>query len=100
MVKIDNTAPQIPLKHQVGNAEEKKEAELRNACEEFEAIILEKLLAGMRESIPEGGIFEKSFSEDMFQSMYDQELAQELAHSRGTGLGELLFNQIMEKQKA
>lgn len=97
-MKINSINP-IQLKNQAGNDDEMKEAELRNACEEFEAIILEKLLSGMRESIPEGGLYEDSHAKDMFQSMHDKSLSRELAHSKGTGLGEMLFNQLLDNQK-
>ncbi|MFO7761571.1 MAG: rod-binding protein [Desulfobia sp.] len=88
----------IQLKDQAKNADRVKQEKLHHACMEFEAIILEKLISGMRESIPEGGLYEESYAGDMFQSMHDRGLSRELAHSRGTGLGEILFQQLLESK--
>ena len=67
---------------------------LRQACSDFEALLLNKLVSSMRESLPEGGLFEKSFGEKMFQSMHDEELSRQMASGRGTGMGELLYQKI------
>ncbi len=96
-MKINDAVNPIQFKNQTKNTDKPQGRELRNACEEFEAIILDKLLSSMRESIPEGGLYEDSFAKDMFQSMSDQSLSRGLAHSKGAGLGEILFNQLMEK---
>ncbi|MEA3547863.1 MAG: rod-binding protein [Thermodesulfobacteriota bacterium] len=75
-------------------AENKK---LRQACADFEALLLNKLVSSMRESVPEGGLFEKSFGEKMFQSMHDEELSRQMANGRGTGLGELLYQKLTDR---
>ena len=61
---------------------------------DFEAILLNKMLATMRESIPEGGLFEKSYGEKIYQSMLDEEMTKEWAHGKGMGIGELLYKQL------
>lgn len=99
-MKIDNTLNAIQLKNQSENTEEVREKKLHKACEEFEAIILQKLFSSMRDTLPEGGIYKDNYARDMFQSMHDKSLAQELAHSEGTGLGEMLFKQLLEKQRS
>ena len=69
---------------------------LRQACADFEALLLNKLVSAMRESVPQGGLFEKSFGEKMFQSMHDEELSRQMAGGRGTGLGELLYRKLID----
>ena len=48
----------------------------------------------MRESIPEGGLFEKSFGDKMYQSMLDDEMTKQWAHGKGTGIADLLYQQL------
>lgn len=75
----------------VAQAENKK---LEGACKDFEAILLNKLLTSMRETVPEGGLFEKSFGEKIYQSMLDEEMTRQMAHGKGIGLGELLYRHL------
>ncbi|MFH1215943.1 MAG: rod-binding protein [Pseudomonadota bacterium] len=75
----------------VDSIENKK---LEEACRDFEAILLNKLLSTMRESIPDDGLFEKSFGEKMYQSMLDEEMTKNMAHGKGIGIGELLYRQL------
>lgn len=80
----------------VETAESKK---LHDACLDFEAILLNKLISTMRESIPDDGLFEKSFGEKMYQSMLDEEMASNMAHGKGIGIGELLYRQLSGAMK-
>ena len=87
------SADTIHDKRSPGATENKK---LRRACADFEALLLNKLVSSMRESVPQGGLFEKSFGEKMFQSMHDEELSRQMASGRGTGLGELLYQKLTD----
>lgn len=80
----------------VASIEKKK---LLEACKDFEAILLNKLLSTMRESIPEGGLFEKSYGEKIYQSMLDEEMTKEWAHGKGMGIGDLLYQQLSRSIK-
>ncbi len=74
--------------------EEKKEKKLRKACHDFEALMLKQLLTSMRKSIPKDGILHGGYASDMYQSMQDDALAQEMAKGRGMGLGDSLYRQL------
>ena len=68
---------------------------LEKACKDFESIFLYTLLKTMRQSLPKtDGIGQ---SRDMYTSMGDLELARSLAHGRGIGLGEMLFEQLRNR---
>ena len=88
----------IQLKNIAQTADKTDEARLEKACNDFEAIILNKIFSAMRKSVPEGGLFEKSYGEKIYQSMLDEELSKNIAHSKGMGLGELLFQQLTDKK--
>ena len=91
---IKASPPTIGLKESTVSADIVKEKKLREACADFEAIMLNQMLRMARESQPEGGLFKGGHAEDMYRSMQDEELAKKLAHGKGAGLGELLFQQI------
>jgi flagellar protein FlgJ len=84
----------IQLKNTAQTTDNADKAKLEEACKNFEALLINKMLASMRESLPEGGLFEKSFAEKMYQSMLDEELSIKMAQGKGMGLGELLFKQL------
>ena len=71
------------------------EKALKDACEGFEAIFTKTLLDSMRDTLPGDALFEKSNATQVFESMYDQHLAEDLSTApHGSGLKEFLFNQL------
>ena len=65
---------------------------LRKVCKDFESIFVYTLLKTMRKSLPktEGS----GVSSQIYTSISDLEVAQFVAHGRGMGLGDLLFEQL------
>lgn len=92
-MKISVNQPTM-LKENGLAADTLKEKKLRQACADFEAIILAKSLSLGRESVPEGGIVGGGFAEEMYRSMYDNELAKKMSQGKGMGFGEMLYHQI------
>ncbi len=73
-----------------------KDAELREACEGFESIFLNKLWSQMRKSVPKEG-FLHSKEEEFYQSMFDQEMAKKMSQGGGIGLADMLHRQLREQ---
>ncbi len=72
-----------------------KEAELKEACEGFEAIFLNTMIKTMRQSLPGDKLLDDSHGIDMYKSMYDQYLSEELSKSKSSiGVKEFLFQQL------
>jgi len=65
---------------------------IKGAAQQFEALLLGMVLKNMRGSLSQNTPFDSEQTR-MFQSMLDQQLAQELS-KRGTGLAELLVRQL------
>ena len=57
---------------------ENKEKQLKEACEGFEAVFVQKLWEQMRQTMPKGG-YMHSRDEEMYQSMFDVELSKKMA---------------------
>jgi flagellar protein FlgJ len=71
------------------------EKALMEACEGFEAIFTKTMLDSMRDTLPGNALFPKSNGQDIFESMRDQQLAEDLSSApHGVGIKEFLYNQL------
>ena len=84
---------------QAGPARDMQHEKLKKACAEFESLFLTYLLKSMRAAIPQDGMAGRSEEGKMFDAMFDENLANEVALSGGLGLGEILLSQLGEKIK-
>jgi len=67
---------------------------LRQSTREFEALYVNEMFKAMRKTIPEGGLIEKSMSQDIYQEMIDMERARSTSDGNGIGLGKAMFDQL------
>lgn len=70
-----------------------KEEKLRDSCEGFEAMFIQKIWEGMRASLPQDGLTQ-SRDEKQWQGMYDQELGKSMAKAGGIGLADMMMTQL------
>ncbi|MFQ5672644.1 MAG: rod-binding protein [Nitrospinales bacterium] len=75
----------------------KTEDELMSVARDFESILLYKMVESMRSTVPKSGLFD-SFSMETFQSMMDQEIANEMAKKKGVGLADMVYRQLSRLQ--
>jgi Rod binding domain-containing protein len=72
-------------------SEETAESErARKACQEFESILLYRMLSTMRKAFQDEDESESGFGGDIFKSMMDEQLSLALAKSGGIGLSSIL----------
>ena len=64
--------------------EAQKEKKLREACEGFESIFIQKMWQQMRATVPKENPLQGR-EEQFWQGMYDQELSKKMASSGGIG---------------
>ena len=76
-----------------GPSEERK---LRDACEGFESVFLQKMWEQMRKNVKKEGYLH-SKDEEAYQSMFDVELAKKMASAGGIGLADMLYEQLGQK---
>lgn len=76
-----------------GGAGKDKETRLRESCEGFEAMFIQKMWEGMRASLPQDGLTH-SRDEKQWQGMYDEELGKSMAKSGGIGLADMMMSQL------
>lgn len=79
---------------------EGSEEELKKVVDEFTAIFLNQMFKSMRSTIPEGGMIEGGFAEDVFTDMYDKEISKLGSKQNNfSGLNQILFEQLNQNNK-
>jgi flagellar protein FlgJ len=87
------------LKHQTPGMDQAKEKELKAACAGFEAIFIHTMVKSMRQSLPGDALLGESHGMDMYKSMYDQHLSDELSVGKTSlGIKEFLYNQLKDSK--
>jgi flagellar protein FlgJ len=76
-----------------------KDDKFKNACADFEAIFIHHMFQSMKKTLPGESLFGQSSQQDMYESMYYQEIATQLARGKGMGLGEALYRQLNDQQE-
>lgn len=72
---------------------EAKAKKLREACEGFESIFIQKMWQEMRNTVPKGGLLQGK-EERFWQDMYDQELSKSMTKAGGIGLADMMYAQL------
>jgi flagellar protein FlgJ len=76
------------------NSEERTEGELKEATEQFEALLLNMMIREMRETVPESGLFPESMAKEIYTGMLDEKIADSMAERGGIGISRMLFDQL------
>ena len=71
-------------------------ASLRESSREFETLFVMEMYKAMRKAVPEGGLFEKDSSTEIFTEMLDMERAKATTQGKGLGIAEAMYNQMAE----
>lgn len=78
------------------NGDEAAKRKLKEACQGFESIFLQKIWEQMRKNVTKEGYLHGR-DEESYQSMFDQELAKKMAEAGGIGLADMLEQQLSVK---
>jgi len=100
VVDLKTQSKFIPLKHIAKTKQmdlQRRKAKLREAAQQFEAIFLSYILKTMRQSIPKGGLFPQGLANNIYNSMFNTEVAKQLAKRNEFGLADILFRQLAGK---
>ncbi len=84
---------QVTALNKSNMSDAEKEKKLREACEGFESIFIQKMWQQMRATLPQENPL-VGREEKFWQSMYDQELSKKMASSGGIGLAEMMYDQL------
>lgn len=73
------------------------DAALRRAAREMEAIFVQQLLKAMRETVPEGGLVERSQGEELFTGLMDERIAADTSAQWKRGLGDAIYRALRHR---
>ncbi|WP_310598925.1 rod-binding protein [Desulfobulbus sp.] len=74
----------------------KDKAALKKTCQDFEAIFIQSMFKAMRKSVVQGGLVTKNNATAIFEEMFDQNIATDIAQKQSLGLADQMYRQ-MEK---
>lgn len=76
---------------------DKQGKELKQACADFEAVLLNSMFQSMRKTLTGDDIFGHSFQKEIYESMFDQQISTDIARGKGMGIGEALYRQLKKQ---
>lgn len=78
------------------NGKPDQKAKLREACEGFESLFVQKLWEQMRKNVQKSGYLH-SRDEQTYQSLYDVEFSKKMTQAGGIGLADMLYEQLSQR---
>ena len=78
--------------------DDKKNSRLRKACQQMESLFLSQLLKEMRKTVPHGGAIPEHNGASLYQSLFDNHLADLLAKQQATGLGDYFYRELLDTE--
>jgi flagellar protein FlgJ len=76
------------------------QVKLEKTCAEFESIFMIYMLKSMTTTIDDDPLLGNDNESKIIKSMFDENLAQEIARGGGMGLGKMLFESLKDKNFA
>ena len=77
-----------------GSNTSQDEKRLRGVAQQLEGVFVQQLFKAMRETVPHEGMVDGGAGEDMFTSMLDEKISDEVPAKWEHGIGEALMRQL------
>lgn len=72
------------------------DAELRQACKDFESIFIKQMLDSMRKTVHKSGLNDGGYAEELYQDMLYDEYANKMAETAQLGIAKMMYSQLAE----
>lgn len=86
-------------KHLENAMNKNDEQDLKKVCKEFEGILINMMYKQMRASVPKSDLLPGDIGRDVFESMLDEKVTEEVSKGRGIGLADVLYKQLSKQLK-
>ncbi|RCX13235.1 flagellar protein FlgJ [Anaerobacterium chartisolvens] len=77
--------------------DQSSEKELKQACRDFEGMMLNILYKQMKATVPKSDLLPRDTGGDIFESMLDEQLVEEASKSGSAGLADVLYKQLSKQ---
>lgn len=67
---------------------------LKNLCQDFESFFMREVIKAMRDTVPKNSLLHGGNAEEIYKSMYDDQLATNMAKEGDSGISQALFRQL------
>jgi flagellar protein FlgJ len=95
-----NTVEDTSFEENLKSAMERKdEKALKEACTQFEGILLQMMYKQMKATVPKGTLIPKSYGTEYFEGMLDEALVDNAAKTNSIGLADMLYKQLSKQMK-
>ena len=71
---------------------------LKDACRDFEAILVNQMLSSMRKTVVKTDLFGSEQEEEYFREMKDLEESKSISRTGSLGVAEMLYKQLSKMQ--
>lgn len=95
-MSIESVQNSFDFKKTDGEGKEKLKR-LQKACRDFESIFVAKVLDSMQKTVGESSLFGKGFGSDIYKSLFQSKLAEQISEQGGIGLGDALFRDLAQR---
>ena len=82
------------LPAQAQDATGQRDRKLKKACKDFESMLTYQLLRSMRKTVEKGGLLDGGRGEEIYQSLFDMEIAKNASDFGPNSLARLLYEQL------
>jgi flagellar protein FlgJ len=72
----------------------KTNEEIKSLAHQFESIFVHQLLKSMRSTVQKSGLFD-SHATQMYESLYDEEMAKLMTEKRSIGLADIVYKDLV-----
>ncbi|MHB0938736.1 MAG: rod-binding protein [Armatimonadota bacterium] len=94
---MTNIAPTASAKSPtLSPAQKQQDQDLRDACVEFEAMLISQLLKTTHANQPEDGLIPRGEGERYFQEMLDGEYGKAISRANPAGIAAMLYQQMKD----
>jgi len=80
------------------SSREPKDKKLWEVSLQFEALLLQQMMSAMRKTVPESEVLPTGFASDMYNSMFDQLVAEAGSRRSSLGIAENIYRQLDQSQ--
>jgi len=70
--------------------------QMKQTAKDFEAIFVQQVFKGMRQTVPDGGLLPRGQAEEIYSDLQDMEAAKQFTNHGGIGLAEMLLEQMQK----